>query len=104
MQAEKVHARAGRTGSGHGRTKTVAGNGRTTAHRVDAIHNFTFTNTFWLLSCTNGEYEFMSIDGGDSSDVFYYFKGGGARYPYPKEVWSPAGALDNSDGSHAIHL
>jgi hypothetical protein len=24
----------------------------------------------------------------------YFSKGGGARYPYPKEVWSPAGALD----------
>jgi len=49
MQAEKVHARAGRTGSGHGRsgsTKQAAGNGRATAHRVDAIHNFAFTNTF----------------------------------------------------------
>ena len=24
----------------------------------------------------------------------HFLKGGGARYPYPKEVWSPAGALD----------
>ena len=45
----------------------------------------------------------MLTDGGHS-DVFYCLKGGGARYPYPKEVWSPAGALDNSDGSHAICL
>jgi hypothetical protein len=23
----------------------------------------------------------------------YFLKGGGARYPYPKEVWTPAGNL-----------
>ena len=26
--------------------------------------------------------------------IDHFLKGGGARYPYPKEVWSPAGALD----------
>jgi hypothetical protein len=47
MQAEKVHARAGRTGSGHGGTKQAAGKGRATAHLRRRIHTtFAFTNTF----------------------------------------------------------
>ena len=26
----------------------------------------------------------------------YFLKGGGARYPYPKEVWTPAGNLEQT--------
>jgi hypothetical protein len=96
-----VHARAGRTGSGHGgfgSTKRAVGIARATAHRVtfDAftqLRIIIYHRHLLTLSCTNGEYERISFEGGHS-DVFYYLKGGGARYPYPKEVWTPAGALD----------
>jgi hypothetical protein len=64
-----------------------------TASRFDAFTQLRIHQHLLTLSCTNGEYERMPIDGGHS-DVFYYLTGGGARYPYPKEVWTPAGALD----------
>jgi hypothetical protein len=46
-----------------------------------------------LVLLHNGEHDPVSVDG-DQSDAIISLKGGGPRYPYPKEVWSPAGVLD----------
>lgn len=59
------------------------------------FHNFrTFLATLSTLNLHNGEHQPFSIDGVTLICADYFLKGGGARYPYPKEVWTPAGNLD----------
>ena len=90
MEVEKVHARARRTsGGGHGGWMILSAN-RGRQCPTDAFTTFALS---WrpdqLLTYTMVSINSMAL----LLYADYFLKGGGARYPYPKEVWTPAGNL-----------